>query len=69
MEKLWQTRRPPTPLSLDSLPETSEHINTVYWGLTILTGEDKSTALPDQRVWSVRECYEAFVNWYDIFTI
>lgn len=30
MEKLWQTRRPPTPLSLDSLPETSQHINTVY---------------------------------------
>ena len=30
MEKLWQTRRPPTPLLLDSLPETSQHINTVY---------------------------------------
>eukprot|EP00731_Ephydatia_muelleri_P037572 Em0508g10a len=49
MEKLWQARVPPTPLAMESLPEEEGRC-----------GGDG--VLPDQKVWSMRTCGEAFLN-------
>jgi ubiquitin-like 1-activating enzyme E1 B len=48
MDKLWENRRPPVPLSFDSLPSNG------------VDEEDRS--LPDQRQWSVRECANVFIK-------
>jgi ubiquitin-like 1-activating enzyme E1 B len=50
MDKLWQTRRPPTPLVATNLPD-------------VVAGSSKApdeVGVKDQRVWSVKECAEVF---------
>ncbi|XP_064393621.1 SUMO-activating enzyme subunit 2-like [Halichondria panicea] len=47
MEKLWQTRKPPTPLELGNLPGKN-------------TSEGSTGGLADQRVWSISECAQVF---------
>merc|ERR1719483_766597 len=44
MDKLWAKRRKPTPLEWDCLPSTP------------VEGQDNSSNLVDQKVWSVAEC-------------
>ncbi|CAL1542022.1 unnamed protein product [Lymnaea stagnalis] len=48
METLWKKRRPPQPLDFDCLPGKGEIMNT--------------SAMRDQRVWSVQECADAFTQ-------
>ncbi|XP_072947217.1 SUMO-activating enzyme subunit 2 [Epargyreus clarus] len=47
MENLWKQRRQPVPLDWDNLPSNTEE-------------SAQHTGLPDQRVWSVKECVEMF---------
>ncbi|KAK7483029.1 hypothetical protein BaRGS_00025692 [Batillaria attramentaria] len=46
METLWKKRRPPEPLSIDSLPTDIDSSN--------------QSAMRDQRLWSVKECFDIF---------
>ncbi|BFZ19816.1 hypothetical protein BsWGS_22855 [Bradybaena similaris] len=48
METLWRKRRPPQPLDYDNLPGKGETVN--------------SSAMRDQRVWSVQECADVFTQ-------
>lgn len=50
MENLWQKRRPPTPLDWNDLPDAVAGSSTT----------PTTTALKDQRVWSMKECAEVF---------
>lgn len=49
MEKLWQSRVPPTPLAMESLPEEEGRC-------------EGDGVLPDQKVWSMRTCGETFLD-------
>lgn len=51
MDKLWLKRNPPTPLRLDQLPEEGGAAGGV-------DGE----GLQDQRLWSVKECVQVFMQ-------
>lgn len=51
MDKLWLKRSPPTPLRLDHLPEAGR-----------ATGGIDGEGLQDQRLWSVRECVQVFMQ-------
>lgn len=67
MDKLWQTRQPPTPLSVNQLPCDSEGGRGREGGaehlFPIATAAEDSSVLPDQRLWSVRKCADTFFNW------
>ncbi len=54
MDKLWKTRTPPTPLRVEEVC-VREELET--------DGSDLSSSLPDQRVWTLGECVETFVQW------
>lgn len=47
MENLWKKRRPPTPLNLDQLSLVPHH-------------SPNTDVIPDQREWSLVECWEKF---------
>ena len=52
MDRLWQKRRSPVPLSWEELKD-----------LKLDSGASKRTqGLEEQRVWSVRKCGDVFVN-------
>ena len=51
MDKLWLKRSPPTPLRLDHLPELG--------GAVRVKDEE---GLQDQRLWSVQECVQVFMQ-------
>jgi ubiquitin-like 1-activating enzyme E1 B len=61
MEKLWETRKKPVPLRYEDVMDdkvaeagsSSSHVNG-----TAVNG----VALKDQRLWSLRECYEMFAE-------
>ena len=56
MEKLWQSRTPPTPLELVSLPDSVDNSRTAEEAVSNADG------LPDQRVWSPKECGRVFTQ-------
>ncbi len=75
MEKLWQSRRPPLPLDLSNLPQTEgawathtcTHTDETTPSITCMCvcvgGGCSSGGLADQRIWSITECAQVFLDW------
>lgn len=51
MDKLWQKRRPPTPLNWNNLPDAVASSSA---------GDSNNSGLRDQQLWSVQECADVF---------
>lgn len=53
MEEMWKNRTPPTPLFYDELVQymTTDSATT-------------TSGLKDQHIWSIRECFDMFVDRY-----
>lgn len=64
MEKLWQSRTPPNPLKLTTLPDSDPYCTEDTPSTT-----NPDNLLPDQRVWHPKECGEVFVKRLVIYHI
>jgi ubiquitin-like 1-activating enzyme E1 B len=51
MEDMWKSRKPPTPLNLTEIPNTAQSTTT-----------DESSNLMDQRMWTLEETVQAFMD-------
>ena len=59
MDKLWESRRKPMPLLLADILNDKVH---EACGSNSRTVHQNGSDLKDQRLWSLRECYEIFVE-------
>lgn len=60
MTDLWKGKKPPVPLSFESASAVDSNNNNA--------NNNAEYIIEDQRVWSVRECAEKFVDVYVIMS-
>ena len=58
MDKLWESRRKPTPISYDDV-QTNPYLNGRESSSTV-KANSANASLKDQRLWSLKECLEYF---------
>ena len=58
MSKLWESRRKPLPLTLEQLED--ENFNCIPSSSSESFGDSVDKSLKDQKLWSLKQCYEKF---------